>query len=117
MLVNQHLGEADYFAVYQKSEKGVELVERREAPSKGTGVKRWLDLAELLKDCRAILVSGAGNDPKKIIQAEGLRIVEMEGLLEEGVTALLENREIPAVLQRRFLGCGAACGGKGDRCA
>lgn len=117
MFVNQHLGEADYFTVYKSTERGVEIVEKRKAPERGTGVKRWLDLAHILNDCRTILVSGSGETPRKVIEGEGIRIVEMEGLIEEGVTALLENREIPAVLKRRFMGCGAACSGKGDRCA
>ena len=52
------------------SEDGYSLVEERRAPEKGSGVNRWYALAEVLSDCRAILVSGIGEVPAGEVLAE-----------------------------------------------
>ena len=59
-----HLGEAPKFLVYGPDGKdGFVMVESRSAPARGMGERRWLELAQTLKDCRAVLVSGAGRHP------------------------------------------------------
>ncbi len=120
-LVNQHLGEAEKLMIYQRSpglDGGFELKEYRATPLRGSGDDRWLELAGILNDCRALLVVSAGPRPKKMLSAQGLRIIEMEGLIEEGLAAAFTNGQIPAVLQRRFMGCskGASCRGSGMGC-
>lgn len=120
-LVNQHLGEAERFRIYQKqpeSANGFKFREFRTAPVKGAGDARWLALAEMLRDCRAILVASAGPQPQKILAEEGFRIIEMEGLIEEGLEAVYANRQIPEMMQRRFISClqGRGCRGTGVGC-
>jgi nitrogen fixation protein NifB len=122
MLVNQHLGEAARFVVFTAdatTESGARYLEMRRAPPLGTGPERWRDLAALLHDCRAVLVSAAGPTPKRALEASGIEVVEMEGLIEEGLRALFAKQPIPAALQRRFTGCGAGtgCRGTGMGCA
>jgi nitrogen fixation protein NifB len=117
LLVNEHLGEASTLTIFEKCDIGWRVVAIRPTPEAGLGVKRWLDMAELLKDCRAILVSGVGTSPRVVLSKKGLLIVEMEGLIEEGLAAVFDSREIPAHLKRRFTGCGAACSGGGQGCA
>jgi nitrogen fixation protein NifB len=48
----------------------------------------------------------------------GLKVIEMEGLIEEGLKALFANQPIPASMKRRFNGCGAgvSCKGTGTGC-
>lgn len=116
-LVNQHLGEASALTIFGKTDAGWQAVEMRPTPAAGLGVKRWLDLADLLKDCRAVLASGIGSSPREVLSGKGLLVLEMEGLIEEGLEAVYDHREIPAHLKRRFAGCGAACGGNGQGCA
>ena len=120
-LVNQHLGEADRLAIYEANAAlpgTFRLVEIRRTPDEGGGEARWATLADSLKDCRAILVNAAGPTPQKALTMHGLKVIEMEGLIEEGLKALFANQPIPASMKRRFTGCGAgiSCKGTGAGC-
>jgi nitrogen fixation protein NifB len=120
-LVNQHLGEAERFVIYESNPESAgsfRLKEIRPAPAPGSGDARWTTLAELLKDCRALLVNAAGPTPLKILTQHGLKVVEMEGLIEEGLRAVFADQPIPAAMKRRFTGCGAGvtCKGTGTGC-
>ena len=99
VLVNQHLGEAEQLQVYRQQDGEFELVETRPAPPPGGGDQRWQQLAEVLHDCRALLVSSAGSSPVKVLGRRGIRVVMMEGLIEEGLEAVYAGRR-----------CGPRCG-------
>jgi nitrogen fixation protein NifB len=116
MLVNQHIGEATCFHIFAENALVYAPVEVREAPESGSGIKRWLDLADLLKDCRAVLTTGVGAAPRRVLTGRGLEVIEMEGLIEEGLTAVYGGTPIPASLRRTFHGCGAGCAGGGGGC-
>lgn len=120
-LVNQHLGEADRFLIFEKNSdlsEGFHLREIRPAPSEGGGDARWATLAATLKDCRALLVSAAGPTPMRILTQHGLRVSEMEGVIDEGLSAIYANQPIPTAMKRRFTSCGAGvtCKGTGTGC-
>ena len=120
-LVNQHLGEAERFVIFEshpESASGFQLREIRPAPSPGGGEARWADLARSLGDCRALLVNAAGDSPMKVLTDHGLKVVEMEGLIEEGLRAVFADQPIPHSMRRRFTGCGAGitCKGTGTGC-
>jgi nitrogen fixation protein NifB len=116
MLVNQHVGEATTFHVFKEQDMVYVPVATREAPDSGSGIKRWLDLADLLHDCRALLTTGVGAAPRRVLTGSGLEVVEMEGLIEEGLSAVYGGTPIPASLRRKFNGCGVECGGGGGGC-
>jgi nitrogen fixation protein NifB len=120
MLVNQHLGEANRFLIYEPdaaSSTGYRFKEVRIAPEAGRGVERWKELAEVLKDCRIALVSAAGTGPRAVLDELGIQVMEMEGLIDEGLRPLFENQPLPAVLKRRLTGCsGPSCRGTGTGC-
>jgi nitrogen fixation protein NifB len=120
-LVNQHLGEAERVLIYEPNpdaKDAFRLKEIRRTPPRGGGDERWVALAELLQDCRAFLVMAAGPTPMRVLRDHSLRVVEMEGLIEEGLHAIYANQPIPAALKRRFIGCGAgvSCKGTGMGC-
>jgi nitrogen fixation protein NifB len=118
VLVNQHLGEAEQLAIYAREEGGFRLVERRRVPSPGGGPQRWLDLADTLQDCRAVLVSSAGESPRAALATKGIKLVLMEGLIEEGLDAVFRNVEIRAPLRAKHrCGSGAGCSGNGQGCS
>ncbi|MGC2433311.1 MAG: radical SAM protein, partial [Desulfobaccales bacterium] len=71
ILVNLHLGEADSFQIWGPDGQGFRMLEERPAPPPGGGGQRWWDLAEVLKDCRAVLVSGVGETPMAILSESG----------------------------------------------
>jgi nitrogen fixation protein NifB len=116
MLVNQHVGEATCFHVFAERDLTYVPVEVRQAPDSGSGIKRWLDLADLLHDCRAILTTGVGAAPRRVLTGRGLEVIEMEGLIEEGLAAVYGGTPIPTSLRRTFTGCGLGCGGGGGGC-
>jgi len=117
LYVNLHLGEAERFALYRKEEDAFVLVGSKEAPPPGGGEERWAELAGRLSDCRALLVSGAGPIPTRVMEAAGFRVMVMEGLLEDGLEVAFEGREIPCSMKPLKLGCGAGCGGTGLGCS
>ncbi len=121
MLVNQHLGEAARLLIFRadpSTPSGCKFVEVRRTPEPGSGSARWSDLATLLQDCRAVLVSAAGPQPRRALEERGLSVIEMEGMIEEGLTAVFANRPIPASLTRRFTACGGgSCKGTGTGCS
>ncbi len=116
-LVNSHLGEAPYLWVFREKEdkSGYEPFERRQCPPKGMGSNRWEELAKIISDCRALLCSGVGDAPRKIMTLNNIKIVEMEGLIEEGLDSIYKGKEIRS--PKRFTGCGDSCSGCGTGCA
>ena len=119
MLVNQHLGEAARVLIFKadaSTPSGSKFVEVRKTPLPGAGPTRWSDLAATLHDCRAILVSAAGPQPKRGLEENGLQVLEMEGMIEEGLTAVFAGKPLPASLTRRFTSCGTGCKGTGTGC-
>jgi nitrogen fixation protein NifB len=52
------------------------------------------------------------------LQEAGIRIIQMEGLIEEGLEAAYGGTEVPAPMRRSFGGCakGDGCGGDGTGC-
>ncbi|GLI33681.1 nitrogenase cofactor biosynthesis protein NifB [Desulforhabdus amnigena] len=118
LLVNQHLGEAARFQIWKKSEEGFEKVAERKAPPSGGGPKRWEELARVLQDCRAVLVSGIGEHPRKILTKTGVLPVEMSGFIEMGLEAVFNGRNLSEFKVRRSGGCtkGQGCQGDGSGC-
>jgi nitrogen fixation protein NifB len=117
ILVNQHLGEASRFQVWGAASGGYRLIEERPAPKPGTGPQRWQALAEILRDCRAVLVSGCGENPREILTSAGVLPVEMNGLIDTALQTIYEGGKVSA-LKSRKLGCakGSGCGGDGGGC-
>lgn len=114
VLVNLHLGEAEEFQIYGPDGDGFKLIDSRKSPPKGCGDTRWNTMGRWLKDCRAILVSSAGPRPTEVLTAEGIKVVVMEGLIEEALVAIYSGQEIKAPV--RAFKCGAACTGDGGGC-
>lgn len=118
VLVNQHLGEADAFSIFRQTDTGFERVEVRSAPPPGGGTARWEALAETLRDCRALLVSSAGESPRFVLGSRGIDVILMEGLIEDGLQAVYKGIPIRAPLRRSHrCGSGTGCGGNGTGCS
>ena len=117
MLVNLHLGEAARLSIYRAVEDEYELIERRQAPAPGGGYDRWSELAKRLSDCRAVLCTSVGSKPTGVLGASGIRVVMMEGLIEEGLESVYAGREVRAPLRNEHrCGAGASCAGDATGC-
>lgn len=117
VLVNQHLGEASEFWVFAQRGDGFAVVDRRPAPAAGRGETRWQEVAALLSDCRALLVTDAGGTPRKVLDAFGIDVFPTEGLIEDLLYSVYQNEPLPKVRASGFkCGKGESCGGTGLMC-
>jgi nitrogen fixation protein NifB len=116
VLVNQHLGEAEQIAVFGRTAQGFYQVDTRRAPPPGGGALRWQSLAETLKDCRALLVASAGESPRTALADQGIRVIMMEGLIDEGLEAVYSGAPLRAPLRKQHR-CGSGCAGNGLGCS
>ena len=76
-----------------------------------------MELAELLKDCRAVLVNGIGETPYQALIENDIVPVEMSGFIVEGLDAVYNGRNVASLKGRRD-GCskGRSCAGSGGGC-
>ena len=117
LLINQHVGEAAEFWIFEAQADGPPvLIETREAPEPGGGSTRWYELAELLHDCKAVFTSAVGQTPKRILEHHGIRVVEGVGLAADAITGWNRTGQLPRGMQRLFQGCGKGCAGPGTGC-
>jgi nitrogen fixation protein NifB len=111
------LGEAEQLLIYGGSAGGHELVERRDAPRPGGGATRWQAMANRLHDCRAVLAASAGQSPRAVLRQSGIKVIMMEGLIDEGLQAVFGGQPVRAPLRREHrCGSGAGCTGNGLGC-
>ncbi|HEX2919594.1 MAG TPA: radical SAM protein [Bacteroidales bacterium] len=116
LLINQHLGETKAFLIFKESGDGYELVEKRAAPSKGNGDLRWIELAKILKDCNYVLVAGVGARPVEVLERVGIAVVEMSGLIDNGLDAVYKGKKLKTVIKTYIGKCGESCKGNGMGC-
>ena len=114
VLVNLHLGEAEEISIFGEKEGGFEMIESRKTPPSGGGPERWLQLARSLLDCRAILVSGIGPKPTAFLRQAGLKVIVMEGLIDETLRRIYAGEEVRSPIRKTK--CGEKCAGSGAGC-
>jgi len=114
ILVNQHLGEAEALSIYEEQDGSFVEIETRVTPYPGGGDERWTKLAELTTDCRALLVSGVGPRPTRILEQSGVKVIVMEGLIDEALTKIYAGKEIRSPIRKTK--CGDKCSGAGNGC-
>jgi nitrogen fixation protein NifB len=115
-LVSAHLGEARSLRIFALGEHGPEYLEERPTPPPGGGMARWAALGETLSDCWAVVVNGVGGAPRTTLEASGLQIFVLEGLISEALQALFAGREPGHLEKRRPFKCGESCAGAGNGC-
>jgi nitrogen fixation protein NifB len=117
LMVNLHLGEAPSFYIFEEDEDRYKLIEQRSTPQSGTGDERWIRLGEILNDCRGLLIAGIGERPTQILEGKfGLDVIEMTGLISEGLDGIFKGKEIRSLNRREMQQCGSACTGNGLGC-
>ncbi len=116
VLVNEHLGEAKRLMIYGMEDGEPTMVDRRLTPSPGMSDTRWEEIAELLTDCRTLLVSGIGAKPRRVLTEAGIEIKEVGGLIDEAVSGIFDGSNIGHMIKRERTHCGADCSGGGMGC-
>lgn len=112
-LVNQKLGKAEELLIYGQKEGIITLVESRKTPKPGKGIKRWEELAGLISDCRALLVAGIGDNPRRILAEKGIDILELDGMIDEAVEAVFEGHSMNYMIRRDIEACNRPCAAGG----
>ncbi len=110
-LVNQKLGEASELLIYKQENDTVVFVAARKTPERGGGIKRWEKLAEMITDCRALVVSGMGNNPRQVLTKKGVDILEVDGLVEDAVAAVFEGYGSSDMIKQEIKACNSRCPG------
>jgi nitrogen fixation protein NifB len=116
VLVNQHLGEATELLIFESNADKLTLIDKRKTPTAGTGTTRWETLAQVLKDCSTLLVSGVGNKPKVILEKQGIHTLVIEGVIEEALNNLGKGMPINHLMKRTKTACGQSCSGSASGC-
>ena len=110
-IVNQKLGEASELLIYRQEKGLVKFVESRKTPERGGGIQRWEQLAEMIHDCQALVVSGMGNNPRQILTQKAVTILEVDGLVEDAVTAVFEGYGASDMIKQEIKACNSRCPG------
>ena len=113
VLINQHLGEAEKLQIWAQDSEGFKMIEERPALKAGCGPKRWLNLSRTLNDCKAIVASGIGENPKNTLEKYGIKTFTMNGFIELGLEAIFSGRKDKVDAMK---GRSTACASK-DQCA
>lgn len=111
------MGEAKSLYIYKQTPNGYHFIEERPTPASGSGDFRWINLARTLNDCRALLVGGVGPNPLNILQHSGIRVVQMTGMIDDGLEAVFNNQPIKSVKKADAFKCGDSCRGNAQGCA
>jgi nitrogen fixation protein NifB len=69
-------------------------------------------MAEIMQDCRAILVSALGETPAAILTEAGVVPVEMSGFIEVGLSRIYSGEPLNSLKGRKG-GLTRACSGQG----
>ncbi|MBU0908569.1 MAG: radical SAM protein [Proteobacteria bacterium] len=89
MDIDLHLGQATKALIYGPREDGLPcLLATRSLPEPGGGGARWEKLADSFTDCFALLTSGAGDNPRKVLAGRGITVLITDGNVEGTVDVL-----------------------------
>lgn len=119
LFVNCHLGEATQLWIFSLVDGAVTLIDRRSTPVPGSGDARWEELAASLGDCFAVLASGCGPSPQRILGMQGITVFAAECLISDAAVPLFNGDPLPRILEKHAGACGAGtgCTGTGTGCA
>lgn len=110
LLVNEHLGQARHLWIYGHDGGKYNLIETRQTPP-GGGDIRWLQLSGILRDCKAVLVSAAGQKPVEVLTKTGVKVIIVEAMIEQVLNSIHNNESLEKYKPMAARSCsgGAGC--------
>ena len=116
ILVNLHLGEAEQLSIYDINGENPVMVEQRIMPEPGSKDFRWHALADIIKDCNLLLVSDAGDSPRRVLKEHGTEVMLVNGLIDELLNGIKNDLNMNHLLKRKSSKCSQECSGAGMGC-
>ncbi len=110
VLINRHLGHCDMMKIYKEEEDGYVFLEDRAMPAPGGGDERWFGIASILADCSDVLVSGIGGRPDQVLTEKGIKVRQVEGLIEDALKGLKRGETLSYMAVRKKVCNGNAAG-------
>lgn len=103
IVVNQHFGRADQFAIVDVDDnRKIRYVERRSVDpiciGRNHNEKQLEANIEKLRDCQYILVSRIGQEAANELERHGIEAFEIPGTIQDAVNKLLAYIKIQAML-------------------
>jgi len=100
-VVQEHFGHARHFHIVDLGEGGYRYVETREIEPRCQGAfpdetphdgSRFAPVVELLADCEAVVTAQIGPGASDYVIANGLRVFEGRGFVEDILNEIINNR-------------------------
>lgn len=118
LVVDLHIGEAGEFFLYEKTHNGYRFIEKRTVPESDKCKNKWSVLCdEVLSDCQAVLTSGAGKMPEVVLRNNGIKVIQMKGLIDTGLDVVYNQTPLIQVYKAGPFKCGATCQGNRKGCS
>lgn len=89
--VNVHLGQAKEVLIYQRAGHVFKVLESRKLPEEGGGDARWTEMAKILEDCKAIVVSHVGRRPQEMLKKAGIKVYESNESIKNIISGIYEG--------------------------
>lgn len=92
-IVNLHFGDASHCIIFEVDGNQVNFVELREKPRKPIKdhSDRWVQSLELISDCKVVLCSRIGPEPKEALQNKGIEAIESQKEVVEAIKDYLSR--------------------------
>ncbi|MDP2726945.1 MAG: nitrogenase cofactor biosynthesis protein NifB [Dehalococcoidia bacterium] len=110
-VVNEHFGHAKEFLVYEASGSGIKLVQVRKieqycrGPATCGDEEDLLDqIANMLSDCQHLLCSRIGPEPRRFLEARGIKCVETHNFIHEALADLVLGESTEPLMSTQSVG-------------
>jgi nitrogen fixation protein NifX len=92
-VIDLHFGDANRFLIFEiKDGKGKFFEIREKTEMKiDNHQERWLASIDLVEDCKAVLCSRIGNEPKIELMKLGIKPINLDCDVDEGVQSCAEH--------------------------
>lgn len=97
--VDQHFGHSEGFYIYEYSESGVKLIERRMISKYCTSSEdcdsdtKIQSIIKTISDCNAVIVMRIGYQPSKELEKAGIKVIQTCERIEEAVKNAVEEEK------------------------